>query len=399
VRAEPARKSPHLVYIATDPITAFRLMEGQLGEMRRRGFRVSVITGPGKLLDQVATREGVDVFSVPMRREIAPGADLVSLLRLGRLLWELEPDLVNAGTPKAGLLGCIAARLVGVPVVVYLLRGLRFEGATGIKRLMLALTEHVSGAMAHRVLCNSESLRRRFVALGCAPLARTDVLANGTSNGVDAERFAPSAETRAWARAERAARGIPEDAPVIGFVGRLARDKGVTELFLAFNALLEAGHACHLLLVGNEDDTDPLDADAKAFLRQNPRVHVTGYVEEPSRFYALMDVFAFPSYREGFPNAPLEAASAALPCVAFAATGTVDAIVDGVTGALVPLKDWRAFAAALARYLNQPKLREQHGQAARARVLQSFSRQVVWNALEAEYRRLLGSEMPAEPKG
>jgi glycosyltransferase involved in cell wall biosynthesis len=389
LHAAPAQRRPHIVYLATDPLTAFRLMEGQLAELRRRGFRISVVTAPGELLEQVANREGVDVYPIPMRREVSPSADLLALARLVLLLRKLKPDLVNAGTPKAGLLGCIAARLAGVPVVVYLLRGLRFEGATGGKRLVLALTEHISGALADRVLCNSESLRRRFVSLGCAPREKTFVLGNGTSNGVDAARFAPTAEGRAWAGQQRSRLRIPATALLIGFVGRLARDKGVQELLLAFQGLLAGGIDGHLLLVGDEDASDPLPSDVAQLLKGNPRVHLTGFVREPSRYYTMMDVFAFPSYREGFPNAPLEAAAAGVPCVAFRATGTVDAVVDGVTGALVPPKDWRALAVALKRYADEPETRKRHGDAAQERVLKLFTREVVWEAIDQEYRRLL----------
>src|SRR5262245_55098143 len=116
-----------LVYIATDPLTAFRLMEGQLAAMRRRGHEVSVITSPGALLERVAVREGVRVIGVPMRRGSSPLRDVVALGRLVRELRAIRPDIVNAGTPKAGLLGVIAGRLSGAPIVVYLVRGLRFE--------------------------------------------------------------------------------------------------------------------------------------------------------------------------------------------------------------------------------------------------------------------------------
>lgn len=380
-----------LVYVATDPITAFRLMEGQLAYMREHGFHVTVITSPGPLLDQVARREGVDVLGIPMRREPAPLEDAVAVARLVAALRRLRPDIVNAGTPKAGLLGVLAARAARVPCVIYLLRGLRFEGASGARRLLLASTEHVAGHLAHRVIVNSPSLRDRFVALGCAPQAKTWIPGAGSSNGVDVDRFARTEQKRSWAVQERTRLGIPPGAIVCGFVGRFTRDKGLSELVHAFRRAVGIEPRLHLLLVGDHDETDPLPTELRQALLTEPKVTTTGFVAEPARYYALMDLFVFPSHREGFPNAPLEAAAAELPVLAATATGTVDAVIDGETGCLFPVGDADAICEALVRYARHPELRTEQGRRGRARVDASFRREVVWGALAEEYRTMAAS--------
>jgi len=243
------RTSPRLVYVVTHPISASLLLRGQLAHMAARGFDVTVVSAPGPDLDEVRQREGVRAIEVPMRRDISAGRDAVSLVRLGRALATLRPDIVNASTTKGGLLGMMASRTLRVPVRIYLLRGLRGETTTGSTRSILRATEKVAVACAHEVVCVSESLRTRFVEEGYAREKKTRVLGAGSSNGVDVGRFSPaSVEARRAARVEI---GIPIDAFVVGFVGRLVDDKGVGDLLGAFDGIRSKRNAW-LLVVGHE---------------------------------------------------------------------------------------------------------------------------------------------------
>lgn len=382
---------PHVACLATDPITTRVLMAGQLAYLRQQGFDVTLIASPGVDLEQSARREGVNYMPVPMSREITPGKDWTSLLHLTAVLREIQPDIVNAGTPKAGLLGMLAATWAQVPVRIYTLRGLRMETATGIKRLLLTSTERVAAACAHKVICVSPSLRDAFVKYRLGAGNKAVVLGGGSSNGVDAERFAATEARFAEARVIRQSMGIPNEARVLGFVGRLTRDKGVAELMALFQTLEKEHPDLHLLLVGGFEEGDPISARLRDQIWANPRVHITGFVNDTAAYYTAFDLLVFPSHREGLPNVPLEAASAGRPTAGFAATGTVDAVRNGETGTLVAVGDVAGLTAAVQRYLRDDVLLARHGQQAQQRVQTEFRREVIWESLANLYRSELQS--------
>jgi glycosyltransferase involved in cell wall biosynthesis len=380
---------PRLVYIMTSASSAM-FVRSHLAYLRERGFEVMFISAPGDELRIVREREGITTVPVPMEREISPLKDLVSLVRLYTVLRRLRPAIVNAGTPKAGLLGMIAACAAGVPVRIYFLLGLRLETTHGMKRFILGVAERCASALAHRVICVSESLRRLYVRLGYTTEAKACVLGQGSPNGIYADEITQTPQVRERARALRAHLGIPDGAPVVGFAGRLTRDKGVPELLDAFEQILASLPAARLLVLGRFEDGDPIPENYVKRLGSHPSVIMTGFVSDTAAYYRIMDVVAFPSYREGLAGPPLEAALVAeIPSVAFEATGTVDAVCDGVTGTIVPLGDVASFACALEKYLTNDPLRREHGQAARNYVLRHFSPEIVQEGIYGEYIRLL----------
>lgn len=394
--ASQAVPTPRLVFAVTSALTVSRLLRGQLQALSDGGFAVSVIASPEPGVALSEHRGGFATRAVEMRRQPSPLHDVMSAWKIAAVLRREQPQVVNGSTPKAGLLVMIAARLRRVPVRIYTLRGLRLETTTGVTRRVLLAMERMAAGSAHRVVCVSESLRRRWVELGLGPEEKATVLGAGSSNGVDSERFRPrGADERS---AARSCLGMDREAPVIGFVGRFTRDKGVRELLAAFDSVVARFPGARLLLLGDFEDGDPVAPDVRRRLESDSRVIRPGFVADTAEYYAAMDVLAFPSYREGFPNAPLEAAASGVPVAGFAATGTVDAVVDGVTGTLVPVGDTQGLAAACAAYLELPDLRARHGAAGRERAVREFRQELVWQRWVAFYRELLAEKGIAPPE-
>jgi glycosyltransferase involved in cell wall biosynthesis len=362
---------------------------GQIGYMKARGIEVHALSSPGPLLDEFGRREGVETHAVEMPRRISPGHDVGAVRRMVDALRRIRPHVVHSHTPKGGLLGMIAARLAGVPVRIYHIRGLPFMTATGRRRALLRWTEKVACGLAHQVLCVSHSIRGVAIAEGLCPPDKIRVLLGGSGNGVDAlGRFSPERHGPDTRRELRARLDIPPGAPVLGFVGRVVRDKGIVELAAAWDALRAEHPDAHLLLVGPEEPRDPVPPATLDALRRDPRVHLTGHADA-GPWYAAMDLLVFPSHREGFPNVPLEAAAMGLPVVATRIPGCTDAVADGETGTLVPVGDARALAEAVRAYLASPELRARHGSRGRERALRDFAQEGIWEALHGEYTRLL----------
>ena len=377
-----------IVHVITIP-ESFGLMRGQLSYMAARGVAISAISSPGEALDALSKREHVPVYAVPMARRITPVADAVAVLRIYRVLRQIRPDIVHAQTPKGGLLGTIAAWLARVPVRIYHIRGLPLTVATGMRRALLGLTERIACGLATQVLCVSHSLREVVVADGLCPAGKIKVLAGGSGNGVDAdERYNPE-RSRSEREAIRNALGIPQDATVAGFVGRIVRDKGVIELTRAWSRIREEFPRVWLLVAGRFEDQDPIPEDVGAALRTDPRIRLVPWWDDMPSLYSAMDLVVLPTYREGFPNVPLEAAAMALPVVATNVPGCIDAVQNGVTGILVPPRDPDALADAIRGYLRDGERSRAHGGAGRERVLRDFRQPVVWDALRAEYSRLM----------
>ena len=380
---------PRLVFVLNSSI-AIGFLQGQLEYFQSTGFDVTVLCPERRDGEwEVVRPENARLLELPMERAISPLRDVLSLWRLCKVFRALRPTVTNVGTPKAGLLGGFAAWLNRVPCRFYTLHGLRFETARGFRRQLLIFAERMACRFAHRVVCVSQSVREKAIACGLMDRERSVVFGAGSCNGVDASRFAPTPERIRRAAELRHHFRIPVQAPVVLFVGRLTRDKGIPELLQAFLQLDKRFPDLRLLLVGSFESGDPLPIDVRKCLEANDRVILAGAVKDPAPYYAMADILVLPSHREGLPTVILEGQAAGKPVIGASATGIVDLLVDGETGLLFPVGDASALAEAMALLLDDKDLASKLALAGQDQIKRNFQQQQIWESVRREYLQVL----------
>lgn len=380
---------PRILLAVTSDVSLI-LMRGFPEYLVERGWDVHIVSAPGEQLRRLTAFPGLETHPLAMTREPSPFRDLMALIRWIRLLRALEPDIVSAGTPKAGLLGMLAGRLVGVPHRVYHLRGLRMETFRGARRHVLAATERLAASSASRVLSVSKSLMSEAVDLGLVDPTKILVLGAGSSNGVDVANFDRRRFSERSVRRLREGLGLVEGVPVIGFVGRLTADKGLATLIGARRFLVERGVDHQLLIVG-DDNLSSTGAGLVEAPEGGRASVLTGHVADAAIYYQLMDVLCLPTHREGFPNVVLEAAASRVPAVTTTATGARDSVQDGRTGYLVSVGSAAELGSRLRALLEDEPLRRNMGDEAYRVVVEDFGRERSWERSEAFYHGLIAS--------
>jgi len=364
-------------------MTARAFLSGHIAALGER-YAIDLAVDAGDLaeLGQIPSR--ARIVRVPIRRQVAPLADLAALARLCLLFRRERYSAVSSVTPKAGMLAMLAAAMAGVPLRTHIFTGQVWATRTGWKRWLLKAADRLIARLATHVLADSRSQRDFMIAEGIAPAEKIQVLGDGSICGADGERFRPDAGRRAEVRL---AQGIPEEAVVFLFLGRLNRDKGVPDLAEAFAAL--DNPAAWLLVVG-PDEAD-LRGDMESRLGTAlARTRFVGYTDRPEDFMAAADVFCLPSYREGFGMVIIEAAAAGIPAIASRIYGVTDAVEEGVTGLLHRPGDAAEMTREMAALSDDAARRQAMGIAARERALRLFSGEVVTEAWLRFYGELLG---------
>jgi glycosyltransferase involved in cell wall biosynthesis len=380
-----------VAHITTIDMSLRYLLLHQLQDIQNAGYEVVGISSPGPYIPEI---EAAEIRHVPVRmtRNFTPLADLVSLGKLVRVMRRERLHIVHTHNPKPGLIGQIAARIAGVPIVVNTLHGFYFhDGMSPFWRQFYIATEKIAARCSDVILSQNPEDIKTAVALGIAKPEKLRRL----GNGIDLREFDPTVRNRNTLSAKREELGIAQDQPVVGFVGRLVEEKGIHELLRAARFVLETVPNARFLIVGPTDSEKP-DALTPEIANEYGAADAcvfTGMRNDMPDLYALMNVFVLPSHREGFPRAPMEASAMGVPCVVTDIRGCRETVRHGRNGWLVPLGDVRRLAEAISVLLLNPALAAYMGMQGPKKALAEFDEKAVFRRVKDEYARLVSEKL------
>ena len=377
--------------VVTVPVYMNLILKGQMKFLAQYFDVTGITSDDGFHYPQIAEREGITTRIVPFRRDISIKQDVRCLWLLIKEIRREKPSLVHTQTPKGSLLGMLAAWICGVPVRIHSVTGVPLgDMEAGIKGKILRWMEAITFRCATHVVPNSQGVFAQLQHNSyLKKTGKMRFLGHGSTNGIQLDRFVFDENTRSQMRDQW---NIAKDDLVLGFVGRLAKDKGSVELLTAFKQLKQKHPQLKLICVGLFDkDYGELGASFEKEIKETEGVILAGRQADVVPFYSMMDILVHPSYREGLPNALLEAAAMGLPVISTKISGCNEVVEDGVTGDLIPPRDTLALQDAIDAMVQNPQRRLAMKVAARNRVEARYNQELVWQNWKEFYDETLAS--------
>ena len=354
-------------------------------------FEVTAVSAEKERLENYGRENKVNTFHVEMTREITPAQDFQALWKLYQYLKKEKPLIVHTHTPKAGIVGMMAAKMAGVPVRLHTVAGMPLMETSGTKRKVLEQVERLTYSLATRVYPNSEGLKKIILDHNFSKPEKLKVLGEGSSNGIDTTYFNPQNFTAQQKAEIRQSLNIPSKDLVFIFVGRLVRDKGINELVQAFKRLASQNENVSLLLVGPfEQELDPITDENFEAIKRHPKIFTTGYQIDVRPYFAVADVLVFPSYREGFPNVVMQAGAMGLPSIVTNINGCNEIVRNNENGLVIPVKNEQKLYESMASLDEDIQLRQKLSFNSRNRICRKYERKEFWKILLKEYKSFEG---------
>lgn len=358
-----------------------------------RGYETTLVAGSlargEDSMAFLAERLGIRVLTVPeLQREVSLLHDARSVRQMTSILREVRPHILHTHTAKAGAIARAAALVAGdarPPIVVHTFHGHVLKGYFGpVRTAFFKEVERSLARMTDALVAVSPEVRDELVAAGLAPKEKFAVIRLGIPLE---ERLGDATAGLDY----RGLYGIPRDAFVVGWVGRMTGVKDTDAVLEIVRATRALGVDAALVMVGDGPDRERLEERAHELGIARSTFFV-GYQPEVAGYYRLFDAFLLPSVNEGTPVSAIEALASGTPVVATRVGGVPDVVRDGEDGFLFEPGDVEGAAARLALLASDAALRETLGAAGRSRVLERYSVARLVDDVDRLYRSLLASK-------
>lgn len=387
-------KTPKLFRVTTVPLSLEKLISGQMRFMKENGFDVYMVSSFYDKKNELELKEASPYISLNMTRTISPFKDLVSLIKMVILLIKYKPAIVHTHTPKAGLIGMLASWIARVPIRLHTVAGLPLMEATGLKRVVLTLVEKITYSCATYIYPNSTNLENFILESKFTNKKKIAVIGNGSSNGIDTNVFKRTEDINRLSNKLIETHQLSADDFIFVFVGRLVKDKGIEELIAAFKKLNIQYPTLKLILVGPEEpELDPLSLGCINEIHNNKAIIHVGYQQEVRPYLALSNALVFPSYREGFPNVPMQAGCFDLPSIVTNINGCNEIIVEGENGLIIPVKDENSLCNAMRTLYLDKNLHQKMSKNSRKMIVERYEQQKIWDLILGEYKKHLNKHV------
>ncbi len=334
-----------------------------LEEYDRRGVDVTIVCNMDADFEKTLKERYpfLHTRSIAFPRGIHFGGSVKSIRELMAFFRKEKFDMVQYSTPNASMYAAVAARMAGIPVRLYCQWGMVYVTMSGAKRKVFEQIERMVCGLSTHVQPDSKGnldfcREQRFY-----DAQKSCVIWNGSAKGLNIEAFDIRRKAE-YASEIKKQYGIPDGVPVIGFVGRLGREKGCHELFRAFRTLKEEFPAAKLLFVGPIEKEETIEPELLRYFRECDDIIKTDRVSHVEKYTAAMDVFVLPSYREGFGMSVIEASAMGIPVVVTAYPGPSSAMEDGLTGYSVPVQDVELLTERIRELLRNPETARTFGE-------------------------------------
>ena len=382
-----------IIRMTTIPGSMRGLLQNQLRFMKEHGYEMVAVSSDDPCFEDMLHEQGdIRGIKVNMERHISLIKDIKALWKLIKIFRKEKPFIVHTHTPKAGLLGMMAAKFTGVPNRLHTTAGLPLLVYGGFKRKILNLMERLTNACATQVFPNSFNMMKIMEDLKLCKKKKMQVIGNGSSNGIDTKHFSVEktvADTGNTREEMREILGIKDDDFAFVFVGRVVKDKGINELVNCMRRLVPQHNNCRLIMVGAyEANLDPIAPENVEFFKNDKSAIFMGWQKDVRPFMMAADALVFPSYREGFPNVVMQAGAMGLPSIVTDINGCNEIVEDGKNGRIIPSQNEDEFHDMMEWFMSHPHEVKEMADNARDMIVSRYDRQLIWQEILKVYNSL-----------